>query len=594
MKKSTARKFKLGSNDSGDLIFDLDLALKGRLLIQGSSGSGKSETVKKICYVTKDDIQSIIIDPESEYSQLRSEMPFLLVGPGGEVPATLDTAELVAHRLLETGVSAILALLELGHQRREWVRRFLVALDTAPVALRRETLLFVDEAHIFAMESGNNLDGVGMAVADIASRGRKRGIGIIVVTQRLALLSNHIIGLCENLLIGRTGLIDAPRTAKLFAKSGTEGRNFIKEIGRVSDGQFYAYGRAFSLLEPTLYQIERVPGTTLAKASKHGQRQAPPTPEQIRSLLPRFEDFPKEAQQKADTEDQLRMDLSLARSRIAELEKPGKAGIPKIPNEEIRKMREKLEVLAQGVKEAQAHAKAEAASRSRAVDLLAKVRELLSQVETALQSGEAPEDRSDTLAETFRVAKSILQPPAESSVPAKPVVRREVIEPANGSDDLKFGEQKILDAIAYMEAVGIADPEQSVIAMLAGYTAASSSFRNPRGALNTKGLITVGSGKISLTLEGRGRANTMEIERTNEAIQNAVLERLKAGERRLLKNLVDVWPAAMTGQELADASNYALTSSSFRNPRGALKSMGFITISGNEIRARDLLFPQST
>ena len=43
--------------------FNLDLLLRGRLLVQGSSGSGKSETVKKICAATQDQMPSIIIDP---------------------------------------------------------------------------------------------------------------------------------------------------------------------------------------------------------------------------------------------------------------------------------------------------------------------------------------------------------------------------------------------------------------------------------------------------------------------------------------------------------------------------------------------------
>lgn len=103
----------------------------------------------------------------------------------GDALAHPRTAQLLARRLLETGVSAILDIYDLkAHERQAFVRLFCEAMVNAPKALWQPTLVVLDEAHVFCPEAGK-AESAG-AVIDLATRGRKRGYALIAATQRPA------------------------------------------------------------------------------------------------------------------------------------------------------------------------------------------------------------------------------------------------------------------------------------------------------------------------------------------------------------------------------------------------------------------------
>jgi hypothetical protein len=93
-------KIALGVASSGQQVYiDIPMLVATRLLVTASSGGGKSETLRRILEEAVAHIQCIVIDPEGEFSTLREKKPFVLVGEGGETPADIRTAALVATRL---------------------------------------------------------------------------------------------------------------------------------------------------------------------------------------------------------------------------------------------------------------------------------------------------------------------------------------------------------------------------------------------------------------------------------------------------------------------------------------------------------------
>ena len=50
-------------------------------------------------------------------------------------------------------------------------------------------------------------------------------------------------------------------------------------------------------------------------------------------------------------------------------------------------------------------------------------------------------------------------------------------------------EQRILNAIRWLEAIGVDEPEQPAVAFLAGYSFGGGAFNNPLGRLRSLGLI---------------------------------------------------------------------------------------------------------
>src|SRR5437763_192774 len=85
--------------DGGKLECDVSSLVDTRLLIQANSGGGKSWLLRLIA--ERAGIQTVVLDNEGEFASLREAVDMLLVGAGGELPATPQHAALLARRLLE-------------------------------------------------------------------------------------------------------------------------------------------------------------------------------------------------------------------------------------------------------------------------------------------------------------------------------------------------------------------------------------------------------------------------------------------------------------------------------------------------------------
>lgn len=89
---------------------DLSKLIDSRLLVQANSGGGKSWLLRRLLEQSHGKVQQIIIDLEGEFSTLREKYDYILAGKGGDVPAQPKTAGLLARKILEMNVSAIIDL----------------------------------------------------------------------------------------------------------------------------------------------------------------------------------------------------------------------------------------------------------------------------------------------------------------------------------------------------------------------------------------------------------------------------------------------------------------------------------------------------
>lgn len=291
----------------GDYTVQVPTLCTSHVLIQGASGSGKSYLVRVVAEQLCPIIQTIVIDPEGEYNTLREKFPFVLVGEGGETPASVDTAELLARRLVEIGCSAICDLYSLEREQRQvWVRTFLSALMSLPRSLWKPMVVIIDEAHLFCPEKGEGSALSTKAVEDLASRGRKHGIGIILATQRITKLSNNAASEMQNYFIGRTFIqTDREKAAKVLGvpKRNADMEQFYADLKVLKPGQFWALGVAIAT-ERALITVQKAqtthpePGTFVAHK--------PPAPSQVRNLLPQLADLPKEVEAEQSEVDRVR------------------------------------------------------------------------------------------------------------------------------------------------------------------------------------------------------------------------------------------------------------------------------------------------
>ncbi len=563
--------------DLGDASVDLDVLVDSRLLVQANSGGGKSWCLRRLLEQTHGRVQHLVIDPEGEFSSLRERFDYVLAArSGGDTAADPRSAKLLAEKLLDLKVSAILDVYELkAHERVRFVRAFLEALVDAPKSLWHPALVVVDEAHVFCPQVGE-AESAG-AVIDLATRGRKRGFCAVLATQRLSKLHKDAAAECNNVLIGRTGLdVDLKRAADTL---GLVGREETHALRGLSPGEFFAFGPAMT------NGVTRVKiGPVATQHPKAGSRiafTAPPPTAAVLALLPQLADLPAEADARAKTVEDLKRDNAELRRKLTLAEKAA----PKAERVEVPIMAERDRDFLRGVESEIASLRATLAPNSALAETLARF----------TMKAEMPSARPCV---PFRVeergafATTVPRPPLLA--PRTAAERRAAARNASrNGDELTGPESRILGALAWMEAIGVPEPEETAAAFLAGYTIGGGAWNNPKGRLRGRGFIEYRGDRIALTDAGRALASAPDVPMTNAGLQGAVLARLPGPETKILRALLDRWPGGLSNDDLAAAASYAPDGGAYNNPRGRLRSLGLIEKRGDgQFAARVILFPE--
>lgn len=321
--------------------FDIAKLIKTRLLICANSGGGKSWLLRLIAEQLFGTMPVIIFDVEGEFATLRDKFDFVLVGPGGETPADCRSAKLVIEKLLELRASAVIDLSELdARDRHRYIRLAAEAAINAPKTLWRPTCFIFDEAHEFCPENGKGESEAKSAVLAFATKGRKRNFLAIYATQRLHKLALDCRAECLNRMIGMTFEPDDLKVAaSILGISGKDGLgDFNHQMRTMEEGYFFGFGRALCLETKTI-----VVG---AVQTRHGKPDAtalkpPPTPDNIKLLLPKLADLPQLAEEKAMTEKELRGQIVDLKKQLRD----AKAAAPVPPAPKVETKTEKVPVL---------------------------------------------------------------------------------------------------------------------------------------------------------------------------------------------------------------------------------------------------------
>lgn len=135
-------------------------------------------------------------------------------------------------------------------------------------------------------------------------------------------------------------------------------------------------------------------------------------------------------------------------------------------------------------------------------------------------------------------------------------------------------EQRVLNALAWYEALGLSPVSRVQVGAIAVYSHSSGGFKNLLGRLrNQYGYIEYpAEGMVVLTDEGRARAEMPEIPATAEGLQTALLDRMKPAQARVLRVLLDAYPNTLTREQIGERAAYEHTSGGFKNILGALRA----------------------
>ena len=302
---------------NNEVSIDIPELIQSGMVILANSGGGKSFAIRRIVEQAVEKVQTIVIDPEGEFSSLREKYDFILAGKNADVPVEVRSATLLATKLLQLGKSAVIDLYELHPQERQrFVKLFCEAIVNCPKELYHPVLIILDEAHDYVPE-GKPSEAT-WAVESLASKGRKRGQRLILASQRISKISKNATAECNNKLIGRASQdIDMKRAGDELGFSKEQ----MVQLRQLKPGEFFAFGPAISD-EVQKIKVGEVK-TSHAKVGYHHGVKVPPPSDVIKKVLGEIKDLPQEAEKELKTIAEIKQALTTAQKTIRDIQKGG-------------------------------------------------------------------------------------------------------------------------------------------------------------------------------------------------------------------------------------------------------------------------------
>lgn len=555
----------------GDHAFlDPQALIEDRLLVNANSGGGKSRTLRKIIELMFGHAQIIVFDVEGEFHTLREKFGFALCGPGGEAPATVGSAPKLAERLLKLGKSVVIDISDLPPAQQEaYIAAFLSTWMRAARADWHDTVFILDEVNKFCPEGRTDPKSpLGMcqeAIVDLMRRGRKRGFGSVLATQRIADLNKRAAAECNSVMLGRVAVdVDIDRSAKAL---GMRKSDAAEKLPQLRPGEFFVYGRA--VLGPESGDGQRVSrvkvGDVVTTHPKRGQR-IPVTPPS--SAVKRA--FAELADIVEETEAEER-EVERLRARVAELERNVDTGHAAVASAELDTLREQLAA----VQAAGASAERESVERGKTITALVHaLRDLVERhtipagatsVTVLAPPTPVPVPRSRRAATVPIPAPAPTRPHANGASRAMPSSTIGV----NGTK-VTAAHQRILGVLVQQ---GPLHPKK--LAIRSGYTTAQKGFTNYLSEMRTRGLI-VGRDPIEVTPAGRKAAGPVQPLPTGRDLLNHWVGQLPPALGRILTVIYNHHPRQPSPETVAREAGYDPSQKGFSNYLSELRTRGLI------------------
>jgi len=185
------RRIEVGTTTDGDpYTLPVEDLLTGRTFITGKSGSGKSNTGSVIAEeLLERNLPMLVVDVDGEYWGLKETYEVLHVGATEECDLQVgpEHAAKLADLALDQLVPIVLDVSGYvdGDEADALVRETAKELFAREQSALQPFLMLVEEIHEYIPEGGG-LDETGEMLIRIAKRGRKRGLGIMGLSQRPA------------------------------------------------------------------------------------------------------------------------------------------------------------------------------------------------------------------------------------------------------------------------------------------------------------------------------------------------------------------------------------------------------------------------
>jgi len=562
----------LGKTDSGK-EFKLPIELVTQTVaVLAKRGVGKTYTGSVMAEeMLERDQQIAVLDPTGAWHGLRSSAdgkhagyPVVVFGgEHGDVPLQEHAGEVIATSMVERRFSAII---DLSLFRKGQARRFVTAFLETLYRLNREPLhLFVDEADDIAPQKpmGDEAQMLG-AIEDIVKRGRKKGIGCTLITQRPADLAKQVLTQCEMLITLR---IVHPRDINAIKEwvnvhaDPQEAKDMIASLPSLPIGQGWfwspGWGDIFDLVA-----VRKRRTFDSSATPKPGEKARKPSVLATVDIKALGEQIGKTAEEaKANDPRELKRQVADLQRQLVEAAKvkPGKTEIKRVEVPILKEPQVKrLEVVCERLNGA-----------------------LTATVERFVKAAESVQAAAHELSATIGVATKVQSQTVTISAGAVSVPLATVTRPpavpvkrsnANRDETLGGAPLRILQALAQhpdglsVRAAGIRS----------GVSPGLSTWRGAIKKLRDPGYIDDSGDKIKITQAGVAAVGDFDPLPTGPALIEWWCKELPDGASKMLKLLASRYPSAVSRTDLAAAAGCDEGVSTFRGFLAKLRAFELV------------------
>jgi hypothetical protein len=576
---------------SDHLSLPVDLVTLTQAII-AKKGAGKSYCASvQAEEMLKARQQIVVLDPTGAWFGIRSSADgksdgfpvHVIGGEHADVPLEDSAGEIVAEAIIENRFSAII---DLNMLRKAQLRRFVTPFLETLYRLNREPLhLFVDEADDIAPQKpfGDEAAMLG-ALEDVVKRGRRKGIGCTLITQRPADLAKQVLTQCDALMSLRLSHprdIDAIEEWVNVHADQKQAKEMIDSLPSLPTGTGWFWCplwdifKKIGIRERTTFDSSATPkvGEKARTPKRLAEVDKQMLGEKIAASVQRVkENDPKELRRRL-----VAAELQLKVQAVPEI-KEKIVDRPVLKDGQLDRAEKLL---------------------GRLADLFAKVGEVQQQVRAvaddisvAIRKATTPQPITAPTRLTPRVP--IQRPPR---VPLASPARQP--NAADSGDFTPNGSQlRVLNAIAWFNSIGVEWPSKSAVGLVAKIKPTGGHFANTVGPLSTNGLIEYATTGDGIALTGSGVEFTTPpkemptLKVYHEAIR-AVLQKKSGASARMFDAIAASGGVDLTTEALGSAVSIEHDGGHFSNSIGPLGTLGLIERKDGVVYPTELMFPTS-
>jgi hypothetical protein len=541
-------------------------------------GAGKSNAVVVMAEeMYRLGLPWVAIDPKGDWWGIRSNIKGS--GPGlpipifgglhGDLPLEPEAGAFIADLIVRENLTCILDVSEFASKAKQV--RFLA--DFAD-RLYRNHGKHPQPRHIFAEEADEYIPQRVMADMarcvgaweQIIKRGRQRGLGCSIVTQRSASINKDALSQILTLVVLRTTSPHDRKAILGWVDYHSAGREIVDALPELSSGE------AWVISPQWLGKTERIKFNRRTTFDS-GDTPTMGTARRVATLAD-IDLGSLTVELAAIVERASADDPKVLKRRIAELERLVARRAPASPVPKVEIRTETVEVRVPFIPEA-VH-KAIGEFRVATERFFSDIESAVAGVATS-KPPVAPVRRSASVVRGTALAPRVTATPA----PARPITP----SLTDGEARLPKAEKTILTVLAQFPD----GRSRRQLAMLSGYSSKSGGFNNALAKLRTAGLINKGGEPVKATEDGLAAIDgTYEPLPTGRALLDHWNSKLGKAERLILAACIDAWPESLTRDEVATITSYSGASGGFNNALAKLRTLELIT-RGAEIFADETL-----